>query len=186
MLTRATEKATALSLTQRATFRQGDIRSVRLDATFDTVLVLFAVLGYQTSNADVVAALSTAATHLNPGGLIVFDVWFGPAVLSEGPSQRFKVIDTTRGQVLRFSDGRVDVRRQSCDVTFRLWHIDGDRVLGEAEELHTMRFFFPLELELLLDAAGLQLARLGAFPSFDDDPDVTTWNVLAVARSRID
>jgi len=186
MLVRAQEKAAARELTERASFRLGDIRSVQLDETFDAAVVLFAVLGYQTTNEDAVAALRTAAGRLNPGGLVIFDVWFGPAVLGERPGQRFKVIETPRGQVLRFSDATVDVLRQTCDVTFRLWHVEDNRVVGETEESHTMRLFFPLELELLLDAAGLSLVRLGAFPSFEDDPDEATWNVLAVGRSRVD
>jgi hypothetical protein len=75
----------------------------------------------------------------------------------------------------------VDVGRQVTEVDFRIWRLDGDRVTGETTERHVMRFFFPRELELLLDAAGLSLLRLGAFPEFERDPDESTWNVLAVA-----
>lgn len=180
MLKRAEAKAEGL--TGNVSFSLGDIRDVRLSRRFDAVLVLFAVLGYQTSNADVLAALQTARAHLRPGGLLLFDVWYGPAVLRNRPTQRFKSIDTEHGRLLRLSKGGLDIRHHLCDVDIHLWLLAGDRLLTETEERHSVRFFFPLELELVLGTAGFSLERLGAFPEFDQDPDESTWNVLAVAR----
>jgi SAM-dependent methyltransferase len=183
MLARARAKVASHPAGARADFCLGDIRRVRLDRHFDAVVVLFAVLGYETSNAGVLDALRTARTHLRAGGLLVFDVWYGPAVLSQRPSQRLKVVETTRGRILRVSTGELDVRRHLCHVAYRLWQLEGDRLVGDAEEHHTMRFFFPLELELLLETAGFTPLRLGPFPDFERDPDETTWNVLSVARA---
>jgi hypothetical protein len=55
--------------------------------------------------------------------------------------------------------------------------------VSEIQETHRMRYFFPLELSFFLDSSGFSLERLGAFPKFDDEPDETTWNVVAVARA---
>jgi len=48
----------------------GDMRSVRLDRTFDAVFIHDAV-DYMLNEADVRRALKTAAEHLSPGGLCV-------------------------------------------------------------------------------------------------------------------
>lgn len=48
----------------------GDMRSVRLDQTFDAVLIHDAI-DYMTSEADVCKALQTAAAHLEPGGVLI-------------------------------------------------------------------------------------------------------------------
>jgi hypothetical protein len=45
-----------------------------------------------------------------------------------------------------------------------------------------VRFFFPGEIELLLENAGLQLAALTAFPHLDRPVVEETWNALIVAR----
>lgn len=166
-------------------FELGDVRDIRLDREFDAVLMLFAVLGYQYTNEDVLAALRTAHVHLRPGGLLLFDVWYGPAVLHERPAPRLRTTESGSGTLLRFSDGVLDVRRHLCRVDFRLWQTESDRVVTETEEHHEMRFFFPLELELLLSSASMSLLRLGAFPDFDSEPDETTWNVLAVSRGAV-
>jgi len=170
---------------RRARFVHGDIQTLDLGERFDAVLIMFAVLGYQLANADVRAALNTARRHLQPGGLLLADVWYGPAVLAQRPSERVKVIDLTGGRrVIRVAAGELDTERDVCTVRYRLWRIEGDRVCAEVSEHHTMRYFFAPELELLLGMEGFELVRIGAFPEFDDDPSEQTWNVAVVARAR--
>jgi SAM-dependent methyltransferase len=160
-----------------------DIRDLDLKQTFDAVLIMFAVLGYQLTNEDVIAALRTARRHLTPGGLLIFDVWYGPAVLAERPSQRVKVVNRGDGQILRVSSGTLDTRRHLCRVDYLLWVLEGDRLVCHTEESHSMRYFFPLELDLFLQATGFAGKRLGAFPEFQNEPDERTWNVVQVATA---
>ena len=164
-------------------FHLGDIRDVNLGQEFDAALIMFAVLGYQVENSDILATLRTVRKHLKRGALLIFDVWYGPAVLHERPSDRVKVIPTPEGKILRVASGTLDVARQVCDVRFQLWRFAEGRVASEIQETHRMRYFFPLELNLFLDCSGFNLVRLGAFPDFDKDPNETTWSVLAVARA---
>lgn len=162
---------------------QGDIRSLDLGRNFDAALMMFAVLGYQLENDDVTAALRTAHRHLRPGGLLLLDVWYGPAVLAQRPEERTKVVESPEGVIHRTAVGRLDVRRHICTVSFRLRHMRGEELVSERREEHVMRFFFPRELELFLEVASLRLCRLSSFPNIDDEPSENTWNVLAIAKS---
>jgi SAM-dependent methyltransferase len=161
----------------------GDIGSIDLGRKFDTALMMFAVLGYQIENAKVLAALKSARRHLNPGGILLFDVWYGPAVLHLRPSERAKVIPTPEGQMVRFASGALDIPQQTCTVNYQVWRIKEDRVVARVTESHRMRYFFPLELDLLLETAGFLRLRTGAFPEFSSEPDENTWNVLVAARA---
>jgi SAM-dependent methyltransferase len=160
-----------------------DIASLHLDAHFDAVLMMFAVLGYQIGNADVRAALTTARRHLHTGGLFFCDFWYGPAVLAERPAERIKVMETPAGQVIRVANGELDSRRDLCLVRYHLWRIEADRVANEVREQHPMRYFFAPELELLLAETGFEIVRLGAFPTFDVEPTEHTWNAALLARA---
>jgi SAM-dependent methyltransferase len=162
---------------------QGDIRTADAGGPFDAALFMFAVLGYMVPNEDVMAALRTARRHLRPSGLLAFDVWYGPAVLTVKPSNRARVLPIPGGQVVRVVTPRLDTRRHLCETHYRLWRIAGTRVEAESEETHTTRYFFPMELELMLQQSGFALASLTAFPSIDRPPDETTWNVFGVARA---
>jgi SAM-dependent methyltransferase len=164
-------------------FQSGDIRTANPGQAFDAALIMFAVLGYQVDNDDVLSTLTAARKSLKPGGLLIFDVWYGPAVLQQRPSDRVKVIPTHGGKILRVASGDLDVANHACDVRFRLWRLAEGQVVTEIEETHRMRYFFPLELSFFLSSSGFQLIRLGAFPDFDKEPDESTWSVLTVAQA---
>ena len=179
MLRQAGERASA------ARFVLGDITSTQLDGAFDAVLMMFAVLGYQTRNCEAQAALSTARRHLATGGLLFADVWYGPAVLAQRPSDRVKVIDAfDGGQLIRVASSALDTHGDVCTVRYHLWRIVGGRVQAEVREEHPMRYFFEPELELLLSHVGFKLERVGAFPRFfEEEPSEETWNVAFAARA---
>ena len=167
-----------------ARFQVGDIARVDVGETFDAALIMFAVLGYLTQTVDVQAALCTARRHLRAGGLLFFDVWYGPAVLAQRPSERIKVIDTADGGTLiRAASSELDARRDVCTVSYRLWRLRGSQLLGEVTERHAMRYFFEPELEGMLRSADFELQRIAGFPELDMEPSERTWNVAVVARA---
>lgn len=168
-----------------ARFQQCDITSLDLGETFDAVLIMFAVLGYLTDNAEVRAALHACRRHLVPGSLLFADVWYGPAVLGQRPSERVKVIDTpTGGQVIRMASSQLDSRRDVCTVDYHLWRLEDGKLTAETRERHPMRYFFEPELQDFLSDAGFELLRIGGFPNLDEEPSERTWNVALVARAR--
>lgn len=183
MLAEAEKKLRVSSLDGKISFHEADIRDFNLDREFDAIVVMFAVLGYQLDNENVLRTLNTARNHVKKDGLLIFDVWYGPAVLRQRPAQRLKTIKTEHGEILRASGGELDVNRQVCTVDIQIWNLEGDRLVNRTEESHTQRYFFPLELKLFLNDTRFEPIRLGAFPEFRNDPDESTWNVLQVARA---
>jgi SAM-dependent methyltransferase len=161
---------------------EGDVRTVQLERTFDAALLMFAVLGYQTSNDDVLATLRNARAHLRPGGLLCFDVWYGPAVLTVKPEERRRTVSTPSGSVERHASAALDVRQHLCTISYRFERYGTPGAV--AAEEHRVRFFFPMELDLFLRDADLQLLSLTRFGSLEKEPDAETWNVLVIARAR--
>ena len=183
MLERAETRSAELGAAQRPTFVEGDLLTVDLGESFDVALMMFAVLGYQHANDDVLSAFRTARRHLRPGGLLVFDVWYGPAVLHERPSTRVKTAPIPEGEILRVTTSELDVLRHLCSVRFQVWRLDAQVAPDKADETHVMRYFFPLELKLYAELSGFTLLKLGDFSDPERSPDETTWNILAVARA---
>lgn len=178
------ERAGANRIATPPAFVEGDVRTVQLGRTFDAALMLFAVLGYQTTDADVTATMRTVASHLRPGGLFICDLWFGPAVLAIGTSDRVKVIDVPDGQLHRTSSGQIDSVHHTCRVDFKTWRVVSGKVLDESAESHTMRYFFEAELEKFFDAAGLDLCALHPFEDLNARPGNSNWNVWVCERKR--
>lgn len=171
------------AIAERLKFVQGDIRNIDLSQKFDAVLMMFAVLGYQLTNQDVLSALLTVHRHLKHGGLFICDVWYGPAVLSLRPSERVKVFPLEDGKLIRTSSGILDTYRQLCEVHFRLWQLSNSKVISETEEYHKMRYFFPQELDLLLRQAKLSLTDIRSFDNIENSPNDSTWSALVIGNS---
>lgn len=175
MLQRARDKAAQGSGAQPE-FVLGDLRDVRLGRSLDACIVMFAVLGYQTTDHDVLAALETIRRHLEPDGIFVFDVWNGAAVVTDGPGERTRTEPDGARRLVRVSSGTLDLPRHICNVHIRQTLSEGDTIVSESEETHAMRYFFPLELELLLDRAGFDVVEMALDPG--------TWDMFVVARRR--
>ena len=180
MLERARRRAVDLA-PGIATFLRGDIATIELARRFDAVLSMFAVVGYQISDTAVRSTLANVRRHLEPGGVFVFDVWYGPAVVAVGPSERVKHVETEGGQIERRAVGTLEPEGHVCLVKYQLT----SRRPGDPEatvfETHRMRYFFEEELDRFLDEAGLTLRSVAAFPDVENPPSVDSWNVLVVA-----
>jgi SAM-dependent methyltransferase len=166
---------------QPPVFHLGDIRDLDLGEQFDAVLMMFAVLGYQLTNEDVLAALGTVRRHLKPGGLLVADVWYGPAVLAQRPSDRIKVISTAEGQIIRTASATLDTFLHLVEVRYHLWHLEGARMLQETQETHQVRYFFPQELSLFMNKTLLSIKNISAFGQLNTLASESTWNAMIIA-----
>jgi SAM-dependent methyltransferase len=166
------------------TFERGEMRTFDLGRTFDAVLIMFAGLGYQLKNEDVLTTLQNVRRHLRVNGLFVCDLWYGPAVLAIRPSDQTRTFETPSGRLVRHASGTLDALHHSAEIRFQLQRWSGAHPVVETTEVHNCRFFFPRELELLLSLSGFDLLRLGAFPDSERDPDENTWNAMVVGRAR--
>lgn len=183
MLEQAHTKAAQQHMARAPAWLCGDARSFDAKASFDAAIMMFAVVGYLTSNNDVAAGLRNIRRHLRPGAVFVCDFWYGPAVLMQRPGERIRVLDTPQGQVIRATQTTLDVVQHTADVSFRLWRLHEGAAAAETRELHRLRYFFPQEFTYLLAQAGFALQSLSAFPSLDAPLTDSSWNALAVATA---
>jgi hypothetical protein len=83
----------------------GDMRTLRLDRSFDVVLVHDAIM-YATTEADVRATIATAAAHVRPGGTVVFLPDFVKDTFTPGTDHGGE--DGADGRGLRYLEWRWD------------------------------------------------------------------------------
>jgi SAM-dependent methyltransferase len=183
MLASAEQRRAALdpALASRLSFVTGDARTFRAGRCFDAVISLFHVMSYQTSNEDLEAAFATAAEHLGPGGVFVFDCWHGPAVLSQRPSTTVKRLADEKTSIIRIAEPLMDAERNMVDVSYTV--VVEDRTSGACEtleETHRMRYLFTPEIRMLLESVRLKLVGSCAWMS-SSAPTEDTWAACYVA-----
>lgn len=156
------------------------IQTLDLGRQYDAVLMMFAVMGYLATDRDLQRGLQVVRQHLAPGGLFVADFWYGPAVVAIGPSVRTLRLNTPDGELLRTATPRLDAEHHRCTVHYQLSTPDGT---VQAEETHTMRYFFPDELQSRLGELQLEILAMHPFLALEGAPDQATWNALLCARA---
>lgn len=152
MLARAEERQAALpaDIAARLTFAHGDVRGVRTGETYDAVISLFHVMSYQTANADLEAAFTTAAAHLRLGGLFLFDFWYGPAVLTQQPEVRVKRLEDEEIKVTRIAEPVMRVNENVVEVNYTVFiEVKVTGQVEQVQETHRMRYLFLPELSYL-------------------------------------
>jgi SAM-dependent methyltransferase len=160
----------------------GDARTVRIDQEFDAVVSLFHVVSYQTTNSDVREMFETAATHLRTGGVFLFDVWYGPAVVTMRPTVRIKRMENSEVSVLRIAEPAIDMNLNRVDVSYTVFVTDEKSGhVVQLTETHPMRYYFAPELSLLAEEAGFDLIR-GEEWMTGSAPSEFTWGVAFIAR----
>ena len=104
--------------------RQGDIRQIKLGEKFDSVISLFHVISYQTTNESLLSVFKTAFESLKDNGLFLFDVWYAPAVIHQKPSIRIKKIKTQSSYITRIAEPELMVNNNLVNVKYTFYDLN--------------------------------------------------------------
>jgi SAM-dependent methyltransferase len=142
----------------------GGISQVKLENRFDVVVSLFHVMIYLTEAEAPETCFRLSYANLEPGGLFIFDAWYGPAVLTQKPERREKTVRTDGVEITRVANPELDPGRNL--VTVRYDFSVHSRETANAEtwkEAHPMRHFSLPEIEILAQNTGFQLLKAEKF-----------------------
>lgn len=181
MLRLAREKLIRLGLS--AELYEKGIRDFDLKRKFDSCLCMFAVLNYITTNEGLMQSFQNIRSHLNDDRLLIFDFWYGPAVLNIKPSARVKEVERDDIKVLRIVEPEMDVNQHICKSHYHLIAMRGNKIVDDIKETHVLRYLFPQEIRYILQANKFELLYLCEFPNLGTPPSEKTWNVAAVAKA---
>lgn len=165
-------------------FQIGDVRCFSLGRKFDACVAMFAVIGYMVENSDVMSALCNIRAHLKHGGLFVFDVWNGLAVMRTLPETRVKEVEDDDCKVVRVAHSILKSFNHLCIVNYTYSVLDKKtQALKEFAESHHVRFYFPQEISFFLEKAGFEVLKICPFLDFSGAVDELVWNMAVVARA---
>lgn len=165
-------------------FKVADVRSYESSQKYDAVISLFHVMSYQNSNADILSAFRSARKVLGAGGIFLFDVWYGPGVLSDKPSVRVKEAEDDLSKLIRIARPVMYDKKNVVDVNYEVLVINKETSqVKTINETHNMRYFFRPELEILLDQAGFELMDNVDCQTLGET-DYNSWTSYFVAKAR--
>lgn len=161
---------------------EGDIVSFQNGKEYDIVVSMFAVMGYLVDHDQLLDGLMTARRHLAPGGIFVFDGWFGPAVLSQKPEERHHEYQKGENTITRKAVPVLDAAKNTVTVCYEIKVSYGGEIVRRITEEHIMRLMFVDEMTFAMNECGLELVHSCPFMEADGELNSETWNIAFVAR----
>lgn len=164
-------------------FSVADIRTYESSRKYDAVISLFHVMSYQNSNEDILSTFASVRKALNKDGLFLFDVWYGPGVLTDKPTIRIKEVEDDKYKLMRIARPIMYDKTNIVDVCYEVIVIDKEsNETKEIEEVHNMRYFFRPELELFLKKSGFELIDNIDCKTLKET-DFNSWTSYFIARA---
>lgn len=169
---------------ENAYFEVGDVRTFRADKSFDIVLSMFHVASYQSTNQDLNDMFLTASENLILGGILIFDFWYGPAVLHNLPTSRIKKMKNSEIEVVRYATPEMKCNENIVNVNYKIEvknRIDGQ--VSFFNEKHSMRYLFLPELTSLLEKHNIEVLNSFSWMS-NNELSLNSWQGLIIARKK--
>ena len=169
---------------------EGDMRSFRSNTKYPLVTIPFGGLQHMYTLTDQVAALETAAFHLEPGGALAFDV-FHPKLTSIHSSIGEEVFDhewtpkSDPGKIMRRYLRResADKIHQTFSSTYIIRTYEGGKLIQEETEPFQATYYTYPHLRALFMVAGLEVVE--EYGTYDRMPlDNNSDQMIFVVRKQ--
>jgi SAM-dependent methyltransferase len=156
---------------RRISIHAGDMRHVRLHRKFRLVMIPFRPLQHMHTFADQLAALRTAAFHVDDGGSFAFDVFFPryDMLLSGIGEERFDMewqVEGRPGTIIRryYRKESIDKVNQNFTGKFLYRTFEGEQLVHEETSPLKMSWYTYPHLRALFLLAGLDpVEEYGSF-----------------------
>jgi SAM-dependent methyltransferase len=179
----ARRKVQASGLSNQASICLSDIQAFNGQARFDSICCMFAVLSYQVDNDSLCRALHSVRRNLKPGGIFISDIWHGPGVLTDPPTERARVVEGKGERIIRIAKPDLDALNNTVAIRYHLFRLREEELIEEAEEIHRLRYFFRPEIQFLFAQASLELVGFHSAFQLDMRAVETDWSVSVIARA---
>jgi SAM-dependent methyltransferase len=186
MLAHARRKLGDEGLDGQVTLVEQDMRTLAIDERYNLAFCVLNSFMHLLTLDEQLAALSRAFLHLNPGGLLLLDL-FNPDLgrLLEPPGQltleKVMAGPETGHRLMKYFARRVDRGRQLIQVTYVMDDVDDQGNVHRTLFPFSLRYLFHAELELLLRHAGFEVEAIYGSHDLDEFTGESE-RMIAIAR----
>ena len=189
MLEQAQAKVTGEDLGELVTLVQQEMGELELGERFTLAFAALNSFAHLHTTGDQLAALARIHRHLNPGGLLILDL-FNPDLArlldSRGQVSLARVMTDpeTGHRLMRFFSEEVDLGQQLIHTTYIVDEIDAGGNVRRTLFPFTLRYLFRYELELLLRHAGFEIEAVYGSHDLDEFSGESEQMITVARRPR--
>lgn len=147
----------------------------------DISLSLFHVANYQTADEDLSAYFRILNESTKPGGLVIFDYWYRPAVNHLKPEKRTKIVENDELRVTRTSTPNYIKNGEVIKVLFDI--LIENKESGESYKINENHKMRPILVEELREVLPKEFNLVGTFEWLGfSSPTNESWSAVSVFR----
>lgn len=166
-------------------FHIADSARFKVGKKFDIAVALFHAMSYQATNSAFLSTLKNIYAHLKNGGIFIFDFWYGPAVLTQKPARKVKIVYDGKSMIKRIAVPKININADTVDINYTINLKNKKNGLNKKiVECHTMRYFFLPELYLMLNMAGFEVIECLKWMSLKEDVSENSWSGVIIAEKN--
>jgi len=187
MLKIARQKLARAGLSEKARLLEADLADFALERRFALATLAVNTFMHFCSIADQLRVLTAARRHLEPGGLLVIDLPRATFLLLAKEGEPFTLnqtlTDPESGRtIFKMTIVEPDPSAQTQRLTLAYDETDATGIVRRTSASFRLYYFFPHEMELLLDKAGFIVE--GIYGTYDLGPyEDEGERMIFVARS---
>lgn len=147
----------------------------------DVSVSLFHVANYQTTDEDLIEYFRILNKSTKPGGLVIFDYWYRPAVDNLKPEKRKKIVENDEMRVTRISTPNYIKNGEVIEVLFDI--LIEDKLSGESFKINENHKMRPILIEELKQFIPKELKLVETFEWLGfSSPTNKSWSAVSVFR----
>jgi len=168
---------------QKGEFLIKDFKNFQLSSKVDACISLFCSMCYLENLDDLQKSLKSIRRNLKKGGLFIFDVWNGNAVVNQGPSIKEKKIKNKNLEIIRIATPKIDYSRQICKISYDCTIIKNKKIIDSFVETHSIRYHFLDDLIWILEKNGFKVLKTTGLSSTPKGKSyLTEWYLYVIAK----
>jgi SAM-dependent methyltransferase len=136
---------------------EADMRTLNLEATFDTVVCLFSSIGYMAGVGELDQAVAAMAAHLEPGGILIVDGWIRPDAWHDPGMTHVEVAGSDDTRVVRAGRSRREGDTTHLEMHHLIATVDG---IEHIVKHHHLTLFARDQYEAAFRHAGLTVETI--------------------------
>jgi len=161
---------------------ESEIKDFRSSSKFDLVMSLFHVASYQTTVDEILHYWKTLSESVSEYGYIFVDFWHRPAWESDPPVKRVTEKTNENLSVRRMSTPSINSLLGTVEIDIEVNFRDLNGSEESYLELHILRGFTLLELELAIKPFGLEIVKSGTWLDIKPTLESDSWYGYVVLR----
>lgn len=163
--------------------KKADMRRFHLEYKVDAAIAMFNAVGYLKTTSEFDSMLKSVRNNLNNNGLFIFDLWYKPAVLSDPPHQKTKIIKNNNLKLIRVADPKVDISKNLIYINYDIFLLNNKKVTDYFNETHIQQLYGKEMVTRLLAKRQFELLRIFPFGQISKKLSNKTWHIQIIAKA---